>query len=136
MDRWQDLPKLARNIHADCARESLALLDPDETTIAMLDHGVGASFAIVTSDGATPRAAVSAWLQANSANGRILVLLPGHARGNLTLFLSRFRTLAPESDGVAGSLESSGVAAIVRRYELPQGRRYALLGPPGSAEKL
>jgi 4-amino-4-deoxy-L-arabinose transferase-like glycosyltransferase len=136
MDRWQDLPKLARNIHADCARESLALLDPDETTIAMLDHGVGASFAIVTSDGATPQAAVSTWLQANSANGRILVLLPGHARGNLTLFLSRFRTLAPESDGVAGSLESSGVAVIVRRYELPQGRRYALLGPPGSAEKL
>jgi hypothetical protein len=25
---------------------------------------------------------------------------------------------------------ASGTAALVKRYELPQGRRYALLGPP------
>jgi hypothetical protein len=130
MDRWQDLPGLARRIQADCAQQSLALLDPDETTIAMLDHGFGASFTIVRSDGASPQATVSTWLQAHARDGRILVLLPGHASGAVTRFLGRYRAPAPESDGVAGSLESSGVAAIVRRYQLPQGRRYALLGPP------
>jgi hypothetical protein len=69
-------------------------------------------------------------LHAHARDGRVLVLLPGHASGNLTRLLGRYRTLAPEPDGVAGSIESSGAAAIVRRYELPQGRRYALLGPP------
>ncbi|GAC1660440.1 MAG: hypothetical protein PVS2B3_13700 [Steroidobacteraceae bacterium] len=136
MDRWQDLPRLARSIHADCAPQSLALLDPDETTIAMLDRGAAGSFAIVTSDAATPEAAVSSWLRAHAGSGRILVLMPGHASGNLTRFLGRVRSPAPEAVGVAGRLDSAGVAAIVRRYQLPQGRRYALLGPPPAAEKL
>lgn len=136
IDRWQDLPRLARHIHADCAQQSLALLDPDETTIAMLDHGFGASFTIVRSDVSSPPAAVSSWLQAHGRDGRILVLLPGHAGGNLTRFLSRYHSIAPASDGVAGSIESAGAAAIVQRYELPQGRRYALLGPPRSPENL
>jgi 4-amino-4-deoxy-L-arabinose transferase-like glycosyltransferase len=136
IDRWQDLPRLARHIRADCAQQSLALLDPDETTIAMLDHGFGASFTIVRSDGSSPPAAVITWLQAHARDGRILVLLPGHAGGNLTRFLSRYHTITPASDGVAGSIESSGAAAIVQRYELPQGRRYALLGPPRSPVKL
>jgi 4-amino-4-deoxy-L-arabinose transferase-like glycosyltransferase len=130
IDRWQNLSGLARRIHVDGAHQSLALLDPDETTIAMLDRGVGASFTVLRSDGLSPQATVSSWLHAHERDGRILVLLPGHASGNLTRLLGRYRTLAPESDGVAGSIESSGAAAIVRRYELPQGRRYALLGPP------
>jgi 4-amino-4-deoxy-L-arabinose transferase-like glycosyltransferase len=136
IDSWQDLPRLARHIHADCAQQSLALLDPDETTIAMLDYGFGASFTIVRSDGSSPPAAVSSWLQAHGRDARILVLLPGHAGGNLTRFLSRYHTISAVSDGVAASIESSGAAAIVQRYELPQGRRYALLGPPRSPEKL
>ena len=136
IDRWQDLPRLARHIHADCAQQSLALLDPDETTIAMLDYGFGASFTIVRSDSSSPPAAVSSWLQAHGRDARILVLLPGHASGNLTRFLSRYHSITPVSDGVAASIESSGGAAIVQRYELPQGRRYALLGPPRSPEKL
>lgn len=130
IDRWQNLSGLARRIHADCAHQSLALLDPDETTIAMLDRGVGASFTVVRSDGLSPQAAVSRWLQAHERDGRVLVLLPGHASGNLTRLLGHYHALPPESDGVAGSIDSSGAAAIVHRYELPQGRRYALLGPP------
>ena len=130
IDRWQDLPRLARHIHTDCAQQSLALLDPDETTIAMLDRGVGASFTVVRSDGQSAEVTVSSWLHAHERDGRVLVLLPGHASGNLTRLLGRYRALPPESDGVAGSIESSGAATIVHRYELPQGRRYALLGPP------
>ena len=49
IDRWQDLPTLARRIHVDTAREQLALLNPDETTIAMLDFRLETPFTIVTS---------------------------------------------------------------------------------------
>jgi 4-amino-4-deoxy-L-arabinose transferase-like glycosyltransferase len=130
IDRWQDLPGLARRIHADCARQTLALLDPDETTIAMLDHGLDARFTILTTHVQAPRGAVSGWFSAQGREARVLVLMPGHAPGPLTRWLERFRAQQPDGDGVAGSLAASGTATLLRRYELPQGRRYALLGPP------
>src|SRR5437764_245093 len=130
LDRWQDLPGLARRIHADCTRAPLALLDPDETTIAVLDHGLDTRFTILTSDHAPSRAIVTRWFSDQGREARVLILVPGHARGALTRYLEHFHAPPPESDGVAGSLTASGAAALVRRYELPQGRRYALLGPP------
>ncbi|TLY64012.1 MAG: phospholipid carrier-dependent glycosyltransferase [Gammaproteobacteria bacterium] len=130
LDRWQDLPGLARRIHADCARAPLALLDPDETTIAVLDHGLDTRFTILTSDHDTSRAIVTRWFSDQGREARVLILVPGHARGALTRYLEHFHAPPPESDGVAGSLTAAGAAALVRRYELPQGRRYALLGPP------
>jgi hypothetical protein len=61
----------------------------------------------------------------------VLVLLPGHAPGAVTLWLNRFlHRTAANDDGVGGALVASGTAALTQRYELPQGRRYALLGPP------
>ena len=38
IDRWQNLGLLADTIHYETRDRSLALLDPDETTIAMLDY--------------------------------------------------------------------------------------------------
>ena len=130
IDRWQDLPGLARRIHADCARQSLALLDPDETTIAMLDHGFDAGFSILTGNAQAPRGAVSGWFRAHGREARVLILIPGHAPGPLTRWLERWHAHEPGGDGVAGTLAASGTATLLRRYELPQGRRYALLGPP------
>jgi hypothetical protein len=138
VDRWQDLPQLARRIHADTAQQHLALLDPDETTIAILDHGLDTPFTVLSSgtDGAlpdelhTPRQRVGEWLALHGREARVLVLLPGHASGNLSRWLERFHRSAPPGDGVAAALVASGTAALVQRYELPQGRRYALLGPP------
>jgi 4-amino-4-deoxy-L-arabinose transferase-like glycosyltransferase len=130
VDRWQDLPALARCIHADTAHESLALLDPDETTIAMLDRGLKTPFAILTSDARAPRQLVADWLAAHGRAGRVLVLMPGHTPGPLTHWLGRFHYSAPPDDGIAGRLVASGTAALVERYELPQGRRYVLLGAP------
>ncbi len=130
IDRWQDLPGLARRIHADCAPQALALLNPDETTIAMLDHGFDAGFSILTSNAQAPRGAVSGWFRAHGREARVLVLMPGHAPGPLTRWLERWHAHDPDGDGVAGSLAASGTATLLRRYELPQGRRYALLGPP------
>jgi hypothetical protein len=131
VDRWQDLPVLAARIHADTASQSLALLDPDETTIAILDHGLATPFTILTS-GATARGVVAGWFAEHGPAARVLVLLPGHARGAVTEFLGRLKPLPASDDGVAGTLTASGAAALIARYELPQGRRYALLGPPAA----
>ena len=151
IDRWQDLPALARRIHADTAQTPLALLDADETTIAVLDHGLRTRFTLLTSaaDRIGPRSPDSArtapasgaagpaeqrlagWFSTQGPNARVLVLLPGHAPGAVTRWLARFLPSVPAGDGLAGELTATGSATLVRRYELPQGRRYALLGPPG-----
>ena len=132
VDRWQDLPALAARIHADTAQQPLALLDPDETTLAMLDHGFGADFTILTTSRAgTPQDAVAGWFAVHGAGARVLALLPGHASGPVTELLARtFGPPAAPGDGLAGTLVAAGVARLGQRYELPQGRRYALLAPP------
>jgi 4-amino-4-deoxy-L-arabinose transferase-like glycosyltransferase len=130
VDRWQDLSALAARIHSDTAQQSLALLDPDETTVAMLDHGFAQAGTVLASAATSPRAAVDGWFAAHGKAARVLVLLPGHARGALTELLARLHPPPAPGDGVAGTLTAAGAAALVARYELPQGRRYALLGPP------
>jgi len=143
IDRWQDLPALAQRIHADTAHERLALLDPDETTIAMLDRGLKTPFTILRSSdaaggagagaAASPQQLLAGWFTDAGAGARVLVLLPGHAPGPLTHRLARFlpRTARSDAgDGRAGTLSAAGSATVLERYELPQGRRYALLGPP------
>jgi len=129
MDRWHDLPLLARQIHSDAEHESLALLDPDETTIAMLDRRLSTPFTILTTDSAAPQHVVHNWFAAQGDRARVLVLLPGHAAGELTPLLERVHRDGSPGDGMAGELQAEGVALIVRRYELPHGRRYALLAP-------
>ena len=150
IDRWQDLPALAQRIHVDTAHERLALLEPDETTIAMLDFRLETPFTILTAadagaagsaaaarGAATPAPEISKqqlvadWFRNEGPAARVLVLLPGHAPGAVTQWLGRFLTRSPaDGDGVAAALIATGTAALVQRYELPQGRRYALLGPP------
>jgi hypothetical protein len=130
IDRWQDLKKLAGEIHTDTEHTDLALLTPDETTIAMLDNGLRTRFEILDTDaGGTPEQLVSDWFNTHGSAARILVLLPGHASGDLTRLIERFRPIKPPGDGIASALKSRGIAAVERRYELPQGRRYALIGP-------
>ena len=96
----------------------------------MLDHGFDAGFSILTSNAQAPRGAVSGWFRAHGREARVLVLMPGHAPGPLTRWLERWHAHDSDGDGVAGSLAASGTATLLRRYKLPQGRRYALLGPP------
>jgi 4-amino-4-deoxy-L-arabinose transferase-like glycosyltransferase len=127
IDRWQDLGGLARRIRTDTAQQPLALLAPDETTLAMIDHGFSGSFTVL---GNANAAAVRSWFAARGVRARVLVLLPGHAEGEVSRWLGRWHPLPAAGDGVAGTLIASGSAALVQRYELPQGRRYALLGPP------
>src|SRR6266478_1861969 len=136
VDRWQNLASLAQRIHGDSAPDALALLAPDETTIAMLDRGLRTRFTILTTDSATAQQVVSNWFNTHGLRARVLVLLPGHAPGELTRLLERVHHTPSPGDGIAGRLATQGTASIVRRYELPQGRRYALLGPPARGTKV
>jgi hypothetical protein len=137
IDRWQDLPALAKRIHADTATQPLALLDPDETTIAILDREL-APFTILSSGAraraergaGTTSAVVADWFLSQGPEARVLLLLPGHAPGKVTEWLGRFLPLRVGGDGLAATLVAAHAATLVQRYELPQGRRYALLGPP------
>lgn len=129
MDRWHDLPRLAAEIRSDTDHESLALLNPDETTIAMLDWRLRTPFTVLTTAAIPPKRVVSNWFAAQGGRARVLVLLPGHAAGELTPLLHRAHRDEGAGDGLAGELEAEGVASIVRRYDLPHGRRYALLAP-------
>jgi len=127
IDRGQDLRTLADAVRSDTGQEPLALLAPDETTLAIIDHGHAGSFSVLDR---TDPATVRGWFDARGPRARVLVLLPGHAAGTLTQWLARWHPLAEPGNGVAGELVAGGAASLVRLYELPQGRRYALLGPP------
>jgi len=129
-DRWQNLHALARQIHRDTTGRNLALLQPDETTIAMLDYRLRTPFAVLADRSVDDRQSVSSWFQQHGAQARVLMKLPGHAPGEVTQWASQWYRVKPAEDGLAATLETAGVARIVARYELPQGRRYALLGPP------
>lgn len=129
IDRWQDLPSLARSIHEDSVHGSLALLDPDETTIAMLDHRFRTQFVVLDTHAGSASRLVTGWLRAQGPKAHVLVKLPGRAPGDMKRLLDRFHPTPAPDDGVVGILTSSGAAAVVHRYELPEGRRYALLGP-------
>ena len=96
----------------------------------MLDRGWRTTFTALTTDSRAPQNVVSDWFTSHGNRARVLVLLPGHASGELTPLLERAGLYHPPGDGIAGQLAAEGAAAIVRRYQLPHGRRYALLAPP------
>jgi 4-amino-4-deoxy-L-arabinose transferase-like glycosyltransferase len=132
VDRWQDLAALAAQISRDSAGGVLAVLDADETTIAMLDHPLRIDFMRLDAPAENSPTLVAAWLHGRGPADHVLVMLPGHASGDFSPLLSRWARITPPDDGIAGTLSAAGVARISARYELPHGRRYALLSsmPP------
>jgi 4-amino-4-deoxy-L-arabinose transferase-like glycosyltransferase len=116
IDRWQDLASIARAIHRDSDGKPLALLHPDETTVAMLDDSLGTPPLAIRAKNDRARDAVLDWF-CTHPDGRLLVLLSSGA---------------PRA-GDAASLERSGVAKPLTRYALPYGRHYALMGPQSRA---
>jgi hypothetical protein len=137
IDEWQDLSRIAGRIARDVGGRPFALLAPDETTTGMMEHPFGL-VAVVEPQPAhpgapapAPEAAARDWLGSHGPDARLLVKLPGSAPGELTRWIAARtgRKLWSQDDGRAAELERSGVARIVARYELPQGRRFALLAP-------
>jgi 4-amino-4-deoxy-L-arabinose transferase-like glycosyltransferase len=125
-DQWQNLGVLAQSIQRDANGRAIALLQPDETTIAMMDHGQFAPLAIIESNDDAPQQVIK-WFAAHE-DGLILVKLPGHATGPLTQLLNHIHVQKAQTEGLLATLEQAGAAHLVAHYDLQEGRRYALIG--------
>ena len=94
----------------------------------MLDHRLRTQFVELDTQSDNAGNVVSGWLRSQGRHAHVLVKLPGRTPGDVKRLLDRIHPTSAPDDGVAGTLVSSGVATVVHRYELPEGRRYALLG--------
>jgi 4-amino-4-deoxy-L-arabinose transferase-like glycosyltransferase len=119
MDRWQDLSAVVRDVDRDLGSRRLVLYRPDETTVAIVDrftHGNRHASSAETIDD----------LKRQLGDGEktaMLVLLRGHANGPVD---SRLRSWGFPVAKPARAPELDGLRAEYV-YEVPMGRRYALL---------
>ena len=132
IDSWQDLRRIAYEVRWFSGSNQLALYQPDETTIAILDYNSSAPPPVYVSadDEKTAQAAIAALL-ARNADLRVLVQLPGHTPGLVSTTLRRWhlqkRSSHESSDNSALRLSRAVGLKVERVIELPEGRRYALL---------
>jgi len=132
VDRWQDLPAVGRAIHRDMQGKSLALLEPDETTLAMMDDSLRTPPVSLPARKPLMIATASKWLCEHPVDGRLLLMLPGHAPGEVSRLLGKLWPEKTSGDGDAATLEQTGVAQLLVHYDVPHGRRYAVMGPATS----
>lgn len=125
LDQWQDLPALVRQIDTDIGNRRLALYAPDETIVATVDRVLGGGRHILRVDD------VEAALRLLDTADPPVLLVRLHGMGDGRV-LERLRAAGIEVAPAADSPElreliSALPLAIEQVYELPQGRRYALL---------
>jgi 4-amino-4-deoxy-L-arabinose transferase-like glycosyltransferase len=135
MDRWQDISSLIRAVSVDVGTRPLALYSPDETLVAVVDRTLAAQRREIARPDTIE---ASEALLAQPEPPVFLVLLRGRGDGPVS---RRLRSLgiklrsAPTSPAVNELTTRLGLS-IERIYELPEGRRYALLsrlkGVPGT----
>jgi hypothetical protein len=117
IDRWQDDASVIAQIDRDTDGRDLDLYAPDETTIAIVDLYA-------------PRHR-GRWhiRQSVTASNAMLVLLPGHGDGSFgrTLRALGIKMKSPSSGQALDALARRGGLRLERLYEVPEGRRYALL---------
>jgi 4-amino-4-deoxy-L-arabinose transferase-like glycosyltransferase len=131
IDRWQDLSAVMRAADRDAAGRTLVLYQPDETTVALVDR-------IAPRRSPAPNALTldeSARLMREHGDIAMLILLRGRADGRLSRQLRSWGLHMPTA--VASLSEIDDLCEHLRLcaeriYEVPQGRRYALLArrPP------
>ena len=130
IDRWQDLGALAREIRSDTRAQPLALLAPDETTLAMIDHGFSGAYSVLATDDRVRRAAL---VRRPAVRRRASwCCCPDTPRATSRAGCRAGTPCPHRAMAPPAALIEAGAARLVQRYELPQGRRYALLGPPGT----
>jgi 4-amino-4-deoxy-L-arabinose transferase-like glycosyltransferase len=126
-DRVQDLGSIAQAVRRDVGARPLALLDPDETTIAMMDYQLKTPMTLLKAQNKDALAQAKEWFEAHPNDGLLLVKLPGSASGDMAKLASYLKKNKPANNGVLTELEQAGVGRLFKLYELPMGRRYALL---------
>jgi 4-amino-4-deoxy-L-arabinose transferase-like glycosyltransferase len=121
VDRWQDLPKLSREIQRDSGGKPLVLLAPDETTRALIDMYARTSVEMLEGPFDSHSLAPAQIVTPESMGKLFLIQLPK----------APF-SLAPFSPETGGGLPAWLVTQKLHAwkiYSLPNGRRYALLQP-------
>ncbi len=130
VDAWQDLASIGREIERDAAGRTLILVAPDETTRAFIDMFARTSVIVLpgtanaadrlrNEHAAEPRGIVVAQLAGRSES-------PGFIALKRRLGLKRRPAMA-SSDQPLPDWAAAARLRIAHRYELPNGRRYALL---------
>lgn len=124
-DGWQDLPQIARAVAEDSAGRPLLLVAADETTRATID--MYARPEVILAPAPTTPETLGQLRDALRSNGSVaLTQLPGRMPPRNPQLAVRFRMKAPVDPAwLAGS-----DLTVLHRYQLPNGRRYALLGAP------
>jgi 4-amino-4-deoxy-L-arabinose transferase-like glycosyltransferase len=137
----QDLPSVATRIRELIDARPLALFQPDETTLAMLDYGTSVPRPTAVTDPDEGRALVEAnALAREDPSLRWLVQIPTHAPGPISDTLRRWRVIKGSQDTIPhGSVAILSEALRLQTLaviELPEGRRYALLAAPRSVDRV
>jgi 4-amino-4-deoxy-L-arabinose transferase-like glycosyltransferase len=129
----QDLRSIATRVRELAGAGRLALYQPDETTVAMFDYDTSAPRPAAISD-ADENSALSkaADLAQREPTLRWLVQFPTHASGPVSDELRRLHGVARPRDAfwpesIARMSDALGLKTLAV-IELPEGRRYALLG--------
>ena len=126
IDRWQDIASVVRAVDRDTGTRTLVLYRPDETIVALVDR-------LTARRGPIPEAttpAEAARILHTHDPVAMLVLLRGRAEGPLDRRLRSWGIRLRAASATPGELDELctplGLTAE-RIYEVPQGRRYALL---------
>jgi 4-amino-4-deoxy-L-arabinose transferase-like glycosyltransferase len=121
VDRWQNLQSIALEVRRDTADESLVLLAPDETTRAIVDMFASTSVLVVNGP-VTQTLLDRVTALAGASASAILAQQPGRTAPREP-WLARHLTINAAPPVWA---DYPGLRTI-KEYELPNGRRYALL---------
>jgi 4-amino-4-deoxy-L-arabinose transferase-like glycosyltransferase len=135
-DRWNDLPRVARRIADATHGRPLALLQPDETTIAMMDYRLATPFEHLRGDASASVSLARGWFERAGTDAVVLVKLPGRGPGEITGLLARLNVREPvQKQDMVDALVAARVAHIEQRFMIPHGRSFVLLaagsGPAG-----
>jgi hypothetical protein len=117
LDRWQDNAAVIAQIDRDTDGRDLDLYAPDETTVAIVDLDA-------------PRHRGRWHIRSTvTTSPAMLVLLPGHGAGSFSRTLRELgiSMKSPSGGKQLDALRRAGTLRLERIYEVPEGRRYALL---------
>jgi 4-amino-4-deoxy-L-arabinose transferase-like glycosyltransferase len=133
VDRWQNLGALGHALREDIGEDALALLAPDETTRAWVDMYTRSAVTRIPGPIDAVALAQLRLFLAGTPHAHVLVQIPGRELSPqlhqvlIDLGVPPARLLDHDGElGELASLEAAGVV-VVKRYALPNGRRYALL---------
>jgi len=133
IDRWQDLASVGRALKSDIGADRLVLIAPDETTRAWVDMYTSTEVERLATPANGADLARLRRFAARAPHSRFLLQLGGRRWSPRILALAHRLGIHPASAG--RSAEPAWLAdarlRVLKIYELPYGRRYALLAPRG-----